>query len=129
MNEVEEIEWEECCVCDGKEKSDLRSTTKGIVNLAGQFLEFCKNGLLPFDLAKITTYYVVGEDGTENPDFESVRLRRSAKYHHNCHIRYSPYDLARKKKSLQSKNKKVEVGNLVPFYVHLWAQILVHIQV
>ena len=40
MNEVQEIEWKECCVCDGKEKDDLRSTTKGIVTLAGQFVEF-----------------------------------------------------------------------------------------
>ena len=35
MKEVQEIEWEEYCVCDGKEKGDLRSTTKGTVNLAG----------------------------------------------------------------------------------------------
>ena len=53
------------CVCDGKEKSDLRSTTKGIVTLTGQFVEFWKNGLLPLDPAKITTNYVIGEDGTE----------------------------------------------------------------
>ena len=59
---------------------------KGIVTLAGQFAEFWKNGLLPFDPAKITTNYVVGEDGTEIPDFERVMLRKSAKYYHNCHI-------------------------------------------
>ena len=100
MYEVQEIEWEKCCVCDGKEKEDLRSTTKEIVTLAGQFVEFWKNGLLPFDPANITTDYVVGEDGTEHPHFERVMLRKSAKYHHNCHIRYSPYNLARKKKSL-----------------------------
>ena len=123
MNEVQEIEWEECCVCDGKEKDDLRSTTKGIVTLAVQFVEFQRNGLLPFDPGKITTNYVVGEDGTEHPDFERVMLRKSAKYHHNCHIRYSPYNLPRKKKSLRSKNKKLKWGNLVPFYVHLWVQI------
>ena len=34
MNEVQEIEWEECCVRDSEEKGDLCSTTKGIVNLA-----------------------------------------------------------------------------------------------
>ena len=59
---------------------------------------------------QITTNYIVREDGTEHPDFERVMLRKSAKYHHNCHIRYSPYNLATKKKSLRSKNKKVEVG-------------------
>ena len=110
MNEVQEIERKECCVCDGKEKDALRSTAKGIVTLTGQFVEFWKNGLIPFDPAKITNNYVVGEDGTGHPDFERVMLRKSAKYHHNCHIRYSPYNLATKKKSLRSKNKKVEVG-------------------
>lgn len=36
-------------------------------------------------------------------------LRKSVKYH-NCYIRYLPYNfLARKKKSVQSKNKKSEV--------------------
>ena len=39
MNEAHQIEWEECCVYDGKEKGDLPSTTKGIVTLAGQFVE------------------------------------------------------------------------------------------
>ena len=115
MNEAHEIQWEECCVYDGKEKGDLPSTTKGIVTLARQFVEIWKNGLLPFDPAKITTNYVVGEDGTEHPDFERVMLRKSAKYHHNCHIRYSPYNLARKKKSLRIKNKKVEVGQSSAF--------------
>ena len=129
MNEVQEIERKECCVCDGKEKDGLRSTAKGIVTLAGQFVEFWKNGLIPFDPAKITTNYVAGEDGTGHPHFERVMLRKSAKYHHNCHIRYSPYNLATKKKSLRSKNKKLKWGNLVPFYVHLWTQILVHLQV
>ena len=38
MNEVQEIEWEKCCVCDGKEKGDLRFPTKGIVTLTGQFV-------------------------------------------------------------------------------------------
>ena len=52
----------------------------------------------------------MGEDWTEHPDFEHVMLRKSPKYHHNCHIQYSQYNLARKKKSLRSKNKKVEVG-------------------
>ena len=76
---------------------------------------FWKNGLLPFDLAKITTNYVVGEDETEHPNFEHVMLRKLAKYHHNCHIRHAPYNLARKKKSLQSKNKKVKVGQSSAF--------------
>ena len=115
MNEVQEIERKECCVCDGKEKDGLRSTAKGIVALAGQFVEFWKNGLIPFDPAKITTNYVAGEDGTGHPHFERVMLRKSAKYHHNCHIRYSSYNLARKIKSLRSKNKKVEVGQSSAF--------------
>ena len=102
-------DWEECCVCDGKEKGDLRSTTKRITTLAGQFVELWKNCLLPFDPVKITSNYAVGEDGTEHPDFERFMLREPAKYHHKCHIRYSPYNIARKKKSLRSKNKKVEV--------------------
>ena len=42
-------------------------------------------------------------------------LRQSAKYHHNCHIRYSPCNLARKKISFQSKNKKAEVGQSSAF--------------
>ena len=78
-------------------------------------MEFWKNGLLLFDPVKITTNYVVGEDETEHPDFEHVMLRKSAKYHHNCHIRYLLYNLARKKKSLRSKNKKVEVGQSSAF--------------
>ena len=95
---------------DSEEKVNLRFTTKGIATLAGEFVEFWKNDLLPLDPAKITINYVVGKDGTEHPGFECVMLRKSAKYHHSCHIRYSPCNLARKKKSLQSKNKKAEVG-------------------
>ena len=44
--------------------------------------------LITFDPAKITTNYDVGEDGTEHLHFERVMLRKSGKYHHNCHIRY-----------------------------------------
>ena len=113
MNETQEIEWEECCVCDGEEKGDLRSTIKGIVALAAQFVEFWKNGLLPFDSANIATNYVVGEYGTEHPDVERVMLSKSAKY--NDHIRYSPYNLASKKKSLRSKNEKTGVGQSSAF--------------
>ena len=127
MNEVQEIEWEQCCVCDGKKKGDLRSTTKGIVT--GQFVEFWKNGLLPFDSAKITTNYVVEQDGTEHPDFECFMLRKSAKYHHNCYIRYLPYNLATKKNHYKVRTRKMKWRNLVPSYVHLWAQILVHLYV
>ena len=115
MNEVQEIEWEECCICDSEEKGDLRSTAKGIVTLAGWVLEFWKNGLLPFDPANITTNYFVGATGTDHPDFKHVMLRKSAEYHHNCHIRYSPCNLTRKEKSLQSKNKKAEVGQSSAF--------------
>ena len=97
-------------LCDSEEKGNLRFTTKGIAKLAGQFTEFWKNGLLPLDPAKITINYVVGKDGAEHPGYECIMLRKWAKYHHSCHIRYSPYNLATKKKSLQSKNKKAEVG-------------------
>ena len=69
---------------DGEEKGDLRSRRKGVVTLAGQFVEFW-NGLLPFDPANITTNYVAGEEWTEHQDYEPVMLRKSAKYHHNCH--------------------------------------------
>ena len=72
-------------------------------------MEFWKNCLLPFDPAKITTNYVVGKDGIEHPDFKHFMLRKSAEYHHNCNIRYSPYNLTRKKNSLQNKNKKAEL--------------------
>ena len=78
-------------------------------------MEFWKNDLLPFDTKKITTSYVVGEDGTGYPDFKHVMLRKSSKYHYNCHIRYSPCNLTRKKKLLQSKNKKAEVGQSSAF--------------
>ena len=78
-------------------------------------MEFSKSGLLPFDPAKITTNHVVRKNWTDHPDFERVMLRKSAKYHHNCHIRYSPYNLSRKEKSLRSKNKKVEVGQSSTF--------------
>ena len=40
MKEVQETEWDECSVCDSEKKGDLRSTTKGTVTLAGQFVEF-----------------------------------------------------------------------------------------
>ena len=108
MNKVQEIEWEKCCVCGSEEKDNQRSTTKGIEALAGQFVEFWKNGLLLFDPAKTTTSYNVEKDGTEHPDFERFMLKKSAKYHHSYHIRYSPYNLARQKKSLRSNNKKAE---------------------
>ena len=71
---------------DSEEKVNLSFTTKGIATLAGQFVEFWKNDLLPLDPAKITINYVVGKDGTEHPGFECVMLRKSAKYHHSCHI-------------------------------------------
>ena len=130
MTEFQGIEWEECCVCDGKEKSHLRSTTKDIVTLPGQFVEFWKKGLLPFNPAKITTNYVLREDGSKHPDLERAMFRKSAKYHHNCHIRYPPYNLARKKKSLRNNNKKVELGQSSAFLrSFMGSQILVHLQV
>ena len=100
MNEVQETEWEQCCVCDSERKGDLRSIAKGIVTLAWQFVEFLKNGLLPFDPGKITTNYVVEEDATEHPDFEHVILKKSAKFHYNCHIQYSPYKLGKEGKTM-----------------------------
>ena len=128
MNEVQEIEWEECCVCDSKERDDLRTTTKGIVALAGQFVEFWKNGLLPFDPVSITINYVVGEDGTKHSDFEHVMLRKSAKYHNSRSI--FTIKLSKEEKNhYEVRTRKLRWGNLVPFYIHLWAQILVHLQV
>ena len=41
MNEVQETEWKECCICDDEKKGDLYSTTKRIATLAGK-LEFWK---------------------------------------------------------------------------------------
>ena len=38
MNEFQEIEWGECCACDGREKGNLRPTAKGIVTLPEQFV-------------------------------------------------------------------------------------------
>ena len=98
MKEVQETEWDECSVCDSEKKGDLRSTTKGTVTLAGQFVEFWKNGLLPFGPAKFTANYVVAEDGAKHPDFKHAMHRKSAENHHNCRIRYSSYNLTRKKK-------------------------------
>ena len=53
-------------------------------------------------------------------------LRKSAKYHYNRLIWYSLYNMARRKKSLQRKNKKAEVG---PFSFPLQTQTLVHLRV
>ena len=78
-------------------------------------MEFWKNGLLPFDPGRITINYVTEEAGTEHSDFKRVMLSESAKYHHHCHLRYSPYTLARKEKLLRSKNKKAEVGQSSAF--------------
>ena len=129
MNEAHEIEWEECCVCDGKEKGDLPSTTKGIVTLARQFVEIWKNGLLPFDPAKIKTNYVVGEDGTEHPDFERVMLRKSAKYIITATFDIHHITWQGRKNHYKLRTRKLKWDNLVPFYVHLSAQFLVHLQV
>ena len=78
-------------------------------------MEFWEHVLLTFDPVTIRTKYAVGEDGTEHPDFESIILRKLAKYYQNCHIGYSPYNLVRRKKSLQSKNNKAEVGKSSAF--------------
>ena len=129
MNEVQEIEWEECCLCDGEEKGDLRSTTNGIVTLAGQFVEFWKNGLLPFNLAKITTNYVVGEDGTEHPDFERVMLRNQQNIIITVTFDIHHITWQGRKNNYKVRTRKLKWGNIVPFYVHLRAQILVHLQV
>ena len=53
-------------------------------------------------------------------------LRKSAKYHYNRLIWYSLYNMARRKKSLQRKNKKAEEG---PFSFPLQTQTLVHLRV
>ena len=115
MKEVQEIEWEECCVCDGKEKGDLPSTTKGIVTLARQFVEIWKNGLLPFDPAKIKTNYVVGEDGTEHPDFERVMLRKSAKYIITATFDIHHITWQGRKNHYEVRTRTLKWGNLVSF--------------
>ena len=55
--------------------------TKGIVALARQLMELWKHVLLTFDPVTIRTNCAVGEDGTEHPDFESIILRKLAKYY------------------------------------------------
>ena len=127
MNETQEIEWEECCVCDSEEKGDLRSTIKGIVALAAQFVEFWKNDLLPFDSANIATNYVVGEYGTEHPDVERVMLSKSQNITITFDIHHITWQV--RKNHYEVRTRKLEWGNLVPFYVHRRTQILVYLQV
>ena len=84
---------------------------------------------LPFDPAKITTNYVAGEDGTENPDFERVMLNQSA----NIMIIVS-FDIHHitwqgRKNHYEIRTRKLKWDTLVPFYVYLWTQVLVHLQV
>ena len=109
MNENnKENDWQtnsSCCICDVV-GGDLRSSSEGIESLAQNFLEFWKNGVLPFDSSKITSENAVGSDGKEHPDFKSPMVRYKAKYHHNCHIRFSPYNLKRKVASHQKQKKK-----------------------
>ena len=91
-------------------------------------MEFWKNDILPFDPAKITTNYVVGEDGTQHPDFELVLLRKSAKYHHNCILDIDHIIWQGRKNHYKVTTRNLKWGNLVPFSVHLWTQIPVHLQ-
>ena len=128
MNEVQEIERKECCVCDGKEKDGLRSTAKGIVTLAGQFVEFWKNGLLPFDPGRITI--MLQEKLGLNILISSVPCSTNQQ---NIIITVT-FDIHHitwqgRKNRYEVRTRKLKWGNLVPFYVHLWAQILVDLQV
>ena len=66
-------------------------------------MEFWKNGLLPFNSAKITTNYVAGEDGTEHPDFLHIMLRNQ------LNIITVTFDIH------QGKNKKAKVGQSSAF--------------
>ena len=50
---------------------------------------------------------MIGEDGIRHPDFKGSMDANNAQYHHNCHIRYTPFKMERKKQSLQKK--KVEL--------------------
>ena len=63
--------------------------------------------VLDFDAAKITTNFVLGEDGVRHPDFKGTMVANNAQYHHNCHIRYTSYKMERKKQSLQKKKKNL----------------------
>ena len=92
-------------------------------------MEFWENGLLPFDPSKIKTNYIVGEDGTEHPDFERVMLRKSAKYIITATFDIHHITWQGRKNHYEVRTRKLKWGNLVPFYVHLWAQILVDLQV
>ena len=93
---------------DGEEKGDLRSRRKGVVTLAGQFVEFW-NGLLPFDPANITTNYVAGEEWTE------IQITNLSCSENQQNIITVITNLARKKKLLQLNSKKAEVGKYSAF--------------
>ena len=112
--EVVEKEWDECCICNGEKGDTLRANTVGIESLAQQFLEFWKNDVLPFDSAKITTKFVIGEDGIKYPDFKKSMLQRKAKYHHDCKSSFSPYHMNKKIKSLAKKQAKAAESTSFP---------------
>ena len=102
------MDWDStCCIC-GDGGDDLRGTPEGISSLAGQFVEYWKNEVLPFDSERITTKSVVDDNGVQHPDFIGPMVRHNAQYHHNCYIRYTPYKMARTLKTLENKRRKAQ---------------------
>ena len=100
------IDWTCCCICgDG---GDLRSTSDGIQSLAAQLVAYWKNNVLDFDPGKITSEFVVGDDGQQYPDFKGAMEANNAVYHHNCYIKYRPYKMEKKIKTMQSKRSKTQ---------------------
>ena len=72
-------------------------------------MEFWKNGLLPFDAAKITINYVV-EDETEHPDFEHIMLILITVTFDIHHITWPG-----RKNHYKVRTRKLKWGNLVLF--------------
>ena len=124
MNKVPEIDREECCVCDGKEKGDLYSTTKEIATLAGEFPEFWKNGLLPFgqrrlQLIRRLNILISSMSCSENQ--LNIIITVTSNIHH--------VTSQGRKNHHEERTRKLKWGNLEPFDIHLLAHIVVHLQV
>ena len=97
-------DWKCCCICG--EGENLRSTDDGIRSLAEQFVAYWKNEILPFSYSRITTAFVVGEDGISHPDFFTAMQSNKAQYHHNCQIRFTAYKMGRALESMKKKKSK-----------------------
>ena len=91
----------------------MRSTNDGIETLAGRFVEFWSNDVLPFNAERIAGDIIVHSDGIQHPDFKGAMLRNKAKYHHNWYLRYTPYHLNKRKLSLQKREAKDNAANSV----------------